>query len=157
MNEMLVAYQLNIPIVVITGTGGWADEMAGKYFDSRKRIKAVPAKIAKCVWTLPNPLDISQNFSIINNRFRSLKNSGKTAHKEVGEMIEIITKWFEKWEMRLYLTAIIIFFIGAVVGFMFILMGLKTAMAKEAVKETEIIVIVGGWSRTGTVEEIDRQ
>ncbi len=43
MNEMLVAYQLNIPIVVVKGTGGWADEMAGKYFDSRKRMKAVPA------------------------------------------------------------------------------------------------------------------
>jgi uncharacterized protein (TIGR00725 family) len=43
MNEMLVAYQLNIPIVVIKGTGGWADKMAGKYFDSRKRIKAIPA------------------------------------------------------------------------------------------------------------------
>lgn len=47
MNEMLVAYQLNIPIVVITGTGGWADEMADKYFDSRKRMKAVPAKTAE--------------------------------------------------------------------------------------------------------------
>ena len=47
MNEMLVAYQLNIPIVVITGTGGWADEMAGKYFDSRKRMKAIPAKNPK--------------------------------------------------------------------------------------------------------------
>ncbi|MDP3989221.1 MAG: LOG family protein [bacterium] len=47
MNEMLVAYQLNIPIVVITGTGGWADKMAGKYFDARKRIKAVPARSPK--------------------------------------------------------------------------------------------------------------
>lgn len=47
MNEMLVAYQLNIPIVVVTGTGGWADEMAGKYFDSRKRIKAIPAKTSE--------------------------------------------------------------------------------------------------------------
>lgn len=47
MNEMLIAYQLNIPIVVIIGTGGWADEMAGKYFDSRKRMKAIPAKNAK--------------------------------------------------------------------------------------------------------------
>lgn len=47
MNEMLVAYQLNIPIVVITGTGGWADKMAGKYFDARKRMKAVPANNPK--------------------------------------------------------------------------------------------------------------
>lgn len=43
MNEMLIAYQLSIPIVVIKGTGGWADKMAGKYFDNRKRFKAVPA------------------------------------------------------------------------------------------------------------------
>lgn len=47
MNEMLIAYQLNIPIVVITGTGGWADKMAGKYFDARERIKAIPAKTPK--------------------------------------------------------------------------------------------------------------
>ena len=43
MNEMLVAYQLNIPIVVVKGTGGWADKMANKYFDSRKRMKAISA------------------------------------------------------------------------------------------------------------------
>ena len=43
MNEMLVAYQLHIPIVVIKGTGGWADKMADQYFDSRKRMKAEAA------------------------------------------------------------------------------------------------------------------
>ncbi len=43
MTEMLVAYQLNIPIVVIKGTGGWAEEMADKYFDSRQRMKAIGA------------------------------------------------------------------------------------------------------------------
>lgn len=47
MNEMLVAYQLNIPIVVMKGTGGWADKMAGKYFDSRQRMKAIPASNAE--------------------------------------------------------------------------------------------------------------
>lgn len=47
MNEMLVAYQLNIPIVVVKNTGGWADKMAGKYFDDRKRIKAIPTKNPK--------------------------------------------------------------------------------------------------------------
>ncbi|MEI7749601.1 MAG: TIGR00725 family protein [Candidatus Moraniibacteriota bacterium] len=47
MNEMLVAYQLGIPVVVVTGTGGWADEMAGRYFDARERMKAVPAKSAE--------------------------------------------------------------------------------------------------------------
>lgn len=44
MNEMLVAYQLNIPVVVMEGTGGWADQMANKYFDARKRMKAIGAK-----------------------------------------------------------------------------------------------------------------
>ncbi len=44
MNEMLIAYQLNIPVVVMAGTGGWADKMADKYFDNRKRFKAVSAK-----------------------------------------------------------------------------------------------------------------
>lgn len=43
MNEMLVAYQLNIPIIVVKDTGGWSDQMAGKYFDNRKRMKAVVA------------------------------------------------------------------------------------------------------------------
>jgi len=47
MNEMLVAYQLNIPIVVITNTGGWADQMADKFFDQRNRLKAIPAKTPK--------------------------------------------------------------------------------------------------------------
>ncbi len=47
MNEMLVAYQLNIPVVVVEGTGGWADKMAGQYFDSRKRMKAVACKTPK--------------------------------------------------------------------------------------------------------------
>lgn len=47
MNEMLIAYQLKIPIVVIVGTGGWADKMADRYFDNRKRMKAVSAKSPK--------------------------------------------------------------------------------------------------------------
>jgi uncharacterized protein (TIGR00725 family) len=44
MNEMLVAYQLNIPIVVMEDTGGWADKMANQYFDSRERMKAIGTK-----------------------------------------------------------------------------------------------------------------
>lgn len=37
LTEMLVAYQANIPIVALVGTGGWSDKMAGKYFDGRNR------------------------------------------------------------------------------------------------------------------------
>lgn len=43
LNEMVVAYQANIPLVAIKGTGGWADKMAGQYFDARNRLKVEPA------------------------------------------------------------------------------------------------------------------
>jgi len=41
MSEMLIAYMNKAPVVVIKGTGGWSDKMAGKYFDHRKRAKAL--------------------------------------------------------------------------------------------------------------------
>ncbi len=44
MTEMLIAYQLNIPIVVLSDSGGWAQKMSGQFFDTRNRLKAVPAK-----------------------------------------------------------------------------------------------------------------
>jgi hypothetical protein len=44
LNEMVVAYQANIPLVAIENTGGWADKMAGEYFDARKRVKVESAK-----------------------------------------------------------------------------------------------------------------
>lgn len=43
MTEMLIAYQLNIPIVIVEGTGGWAEKMSGQFFDGRKRMIAEPA------------------------------------------------------------------------------------------------------------------
>lgn len=42
LNEMVVAYQANIPLVAIKGTGGWAEKMAGQYFDARNRLKVEP-------------------------------------------------------------------------------------------------------------------
>lgn len=39
LTEMAVAYQANIPVVVMKGTGGWADKLAGKFLDVRKRIR----------------------------------------------------------------------------------------------------------------------
>jgi uncharacterized protein (TIGR00725 family) len=39
LNEMVVAYQANIPLVAVEGTGGWADQMAGKFFDARNRVR----------------------------------------------------------------------------------------------------------------------
>lgn len=47
LTEIAIAYQLNIPIVVIEGTGGWCDKLAGKFIDGRERLKAEPAKTAQ--------------------------------------------------------------------------------------------------------------
>ena len=44
LSEIAIAYQMNIPIVALTGTGGWADKLAGEYLDGRKRLKVIPAK-----------------------------------------------------------------------------------------------------------------
>jgi uncharacterized protein (TIGR00725 family) len=39
LTEIAIAYQMNIPVVALTGTGGWADKLAGQYLDDRKRLK----------------------------------------------------------------------------------------------------------------------
>ncbi len=43
LTEIAIAYQANIPVVVLEGTGGWSDKLAGTYLDERKRIKAEQA------------------------------------------------------------------------------------------------------------------
>jgi uncharacterized protein (TIGR00725 family) len=43
LNELVVGYQANIPLIALTGTGGWADKMAGQYFDGRNRTKVEAA------------------------------------------------------------------------------------------------------------------
>lgn len=37
LTEMVVAYQGNIPIIALVGTGGWSDKLAGQFIDARKR------------------------------------------------------------------------------------------------------------------------
>lgn len=44
LTETAIAYQMNIPVVALVGTGGWADKLADTYLDSRKRLKVVSAK-----------------------------------------------------------------------------------------------------------------
>jgi uncharacterized protein (TIGR00725 family) len=46
LNEMVVAYQANIPLVAMKGTGGWADKMAGEFFDGRERVRVEAANTA---------------------------------------------------------------------------------------------------------------
>ena len=38
LNELAVAYQAGIPIIVSNQFKGWAKKLAGKYFDDRKRL-----------------------------------------------------------------------------------------------------------------------
>ncbi|KKU68212.1 MAG: Rossmann fold nucleotide-binding protein [Parcubacteria group bacterium GW2011_GWA2_47_16] len=47
LTEAAIAYQLNIPVVALTGSGGWADKLAGTYIDERKRLKVVAVKSPK--------------------------------------------------------------------------------------------------------------
>lgn len=37
MNEIAVAYQNNIPVVVLEKTDGWSDKLKNTYLDERKR------------------------------------------------------------------------------------------------------------------------
>lgn len=41
LQEMTVAYQAGIPIVALTGTGGWADKLADSYLDYREKYKVI--------------------------------------------------------------------------------------------------------------------
>ena len=43
LNEIVVAYQLGIPMVALKGTGGWADRLADEYFDKRERLAVIGA------------------------------------------------------------------------------------------------------------------
>lgn len=37
LTELAIAYQSDIPMVALTGYGGWSDTLAGSYIDERKR------------------------------------------------------------------------------------------------------------------------
>lgn len=47
LTEIAVAYQAGIPIVSISGTGGWSEKLANTYLDDRERIKIVSASMPK--------------------------------------------------------------------------------------------------------------
>ena len=44
LTEVAIAYQLDIPVVSMVGTGGWSDKLADTFIDDRKRRKVLPAK-----------------------------------------------------------------------------------------------------------------
>lgn len=37
LTELAIAYQANIPAVVLRNSGGWSDQLAGRYLDGRRR------------------------------------------------------------------------------------------------------------------------
>ena len=47
LTEIAVAYQANIPIIVIDRFGGWSEKLADTYLDDRKRLKCERVKNAK--------------------------------------------------------------------------------------------------------------
>jgi uncharacterized protein (TIGR00725 family) len=47
LNELAIAYQADIPMIVVKGLGGWSDRLADQYFDSRKRRKVLGASTAE--------------------------------------------------------------------------------------------------------------
>lgn len=49
LNEITVAYQAGIPIIVIDKFGGWASKLAGEYLDDRKRLKCISCSTPKQV------------------------------------------------------------------------------------------------------------
>lgn len=44
LNEIVIAYQAGIPIIVIEKYGGWAHELANRFIDERKRLKCISVK-----------------------------------------------------------------------------------------------------------------
>jgi len=44
LTEVAIAYQSDIPIIVLSGTGGWADKLANNFIDGRERRKCIEAK-----------------------------------------------------------------------------------------------------------------
>jgi len=60
LNEIAVAYQANIPIVAISNTGGWSDELSGRFLDERRRLKVETAPDAKAAVELA--------IKVVNNR-----------------------------------------------------------------------------------------
>lgn len=59
LNEICVAYQANIPIIVVDTFGGWGERLSGEFLDARKRYKftcaRTPAKAIELTQKLIRP------------------------------------------------------------------------------------------------------
>lgn len=47
LTEIAIAYQANIPIIVLENTGGWSEKLGGQFLDGRNRMKIEVAKDPK--------------------------------------------------------------------------------------------------------------
>ncbi len=47
LTEMAIAYQANIPIIVIPMFGGWSEKLSDSYLDDRNRLKCLSANTPK--------------------------------------------------------------------------------------------------------------
>lgn len=47
LTEIAIAYQSNIPIIVINKSGGWSEKLAGQFIDNRQRVKCTVASTPK--------------------------------------------------------------------------------------------------------------
>lgn len=52
LNEMTYAWMYNKPVIAMTGTGGWADKLAGKTIDERKDEQVIPCSSIEELETL---------------------------------------------------------------------------------------------------------
>lgn len=43
LTELAIAYQARVPVVTVTGFGGWSEKLSGTYLDERKRFKFIQA------------------------------------------------------------------------------------------------------------------
>lgn len=43
LTEIAIAYQSNIPMVALTGVGGWSEKLAGQFVDARERRRVLAA------------------------------------------------------------------------------------------------------------------
>mgnify|MGYP001571141482 CR=1 FL=1 len=44
LTELAIAYQADIPMIALTGYGGWSERLGNTYFDNRKRRKVIRVK-----------------------------------------------------------------------------------------------------------------
>ena len=65
LTEIAIAYQANIPIIVLTGTGGWSERLSGTFLDERNRVRAEPAGDAKTAVDLALS-QIKKSMTVIN-------------------------------------------------------------------------------------------